>query len=181
MKQQKQIQDSWLLEQYRMGHTNAMTLLVKRWHAIFCNQAYFYTKDRDIAKDIAQETWITIINKMDNLHTSEKFGSWGMSIVTRKSIDWYRKKKRTFEKQEELFLDKEQSIFEEENQNKELSLNGKLLQAIKALSEEQQLVIRLFYIESYGLIEISEILKIPKGTVKSRLYYAREQLKIIIK
>ena len=53
--------------------------------------------------------------------------------------------------------------------------------AIKSLSEEHQNSLKLFYIESYGIMEISEVLQISKGTVKSRLYYAREKLKTILK
>ena len=56
-----------------------------------------------------------------------------------------------------------------------------LLKAIKKLPEQQQIVIRLFYVEDYTLKEISEILNISIGTAKSRLFHAREKLKLILK
>ena len=180
MKQSNKINDSWLIEQYRNGHKSAMALLVKRWHASFCNQAYRYTKDSDIAKDIAQEAWISIMKKIDGLETPEKFGAWGISIVNRKSIDWFRKNKRTLEKKQGMFShenDAQTEVDVTENQQ----LKERLKIAITNLSEEQQQVIKLFYLESNGLQEISAILNISKGTVKSRLYYARENLKTIIK
>lgn len=180
MKQSNKIEDSWLIEQYRNGHKSAMALLVKRWHASFCKQAYRYTNDSDLAKDIAQDAWITIIKKIEALETPEKFGTWGISIVNRKSIDWFRKNKRTLEKNKTLVSDKYDSLTEVDRQENQ-QLKERLKKAITDLSEEQQVVIRLFYIESYGLQEISVLLNISKGTVKSRLYYAREQLKIIIK
>ena len=49
------------------------------------------------------------------------------------------------------------------------------------LPEGQQIVLKLFYTEEYSLIEICEILGLSLGTVKSRLFYAREKLKTIIK
>ena len=180
MKQSNHIKDSWLIEQYQNGHKSAMALLVKRWHASFCNQAYRYTKDSDIAKDIAQDAWITIMKKIEGLETPEKFGAWGISIVNRKSIDWFRKNKRILEKKQTLVSDENDDQTEVDGSENQ-QLKERLKIAIVNLSEEQQLVIRLFYLESYGLQEISVILKISKGTVKSRLYYARENLKTILK
>ncbi|MFT5863942.1 MAG: RNA polymerase sigma factor (sigma-70 family) [Flavobacteriales bacterium] len=178
MKPSKKIKDSWLVTQYREGHTTAMAVLVKRWHIVFCRQAYRYCKDIAIAKDIAQDAWIKILNKMDALENPEKFGSWGVSIVTKKAIDWYRKNKINTEAKQRL----DQTVDpEEEDSIRPLVVIAQLKTAITLLSEEHQKVLTLFYVESYGLIEISEILKISKGTVKSRLYYAREHLKTILK
>ena len=56
-----------------------------------------------------------------------------------------------------------------------------LLTAIRKLPKEKQDIIRLFYAEEYSITEISSFLKIPIGTVKSRLFQAREKLKSILK
>lgn len=183
MKSFNKIEDSWFVTQYKEGHKKAMTVLVKRWHRKFCKQAYVYTKDADIAKDIAQDAWITILRNISSLEDPKKFGSWGLTIVTKKSIDWYRKQTRIQEKKQEIPRDnKEAKPLLKENDTHEIEMvKEKLKHAISTLSKEQQSVLKLFYIESYGLIEISEILKISKGTVKSRLYYARENLKRILK
>ena len=55
------------------------------------------------------------------------------------------------------------------------------MNAIKNLPQNQQIILRLFYLEECSINEISSILKISKGTVKSRLFYAREKLKSIFK
>tara|TARA_R110001632_G_scaffold11894_3_gene42086 strand:- start:475 stop:1032 length:558 start_codon:yes stop_codon:yes gene_type:complete len=181
MKSSKKIQDAWLITQYREGHKNAMAVLVKRWHLVFCRQAYRYCKDAAIAKDLAQDAWITILAKIDGLEKPEKFGSWGLSIVTTKSIDWYRKNRRTDEAKQGLRR-AAMSIDPEENQlqNPREAIQ-QLKLAIALLSEGHQKVLSLFYIESYDLNEISSILQISKGTVKSRLFYAREHLKTTLK
>ncbi len=57
----------------------------------------------------------------------------------------------------------------------------KLQQAIKSLPNNQQIVLRLFYTQEYSLLEIGNILDISVGTVKSRLFHAREKLKTILK
>jgi len=170
--------DSWLVLNYQSGHKKSMAILVKRWHGKFCKQAYFYTRDIDVAKDIAQESWQVIINKIYRLEDTNKFGSWALSIVNRKAIDWLRKKKRTVSKLKNYY-ESEAEISESSKQN--IDEVKKLKEAIVSLPEGQQIVLKLFYTESYSILEICEILKLSKGTVKSRLFYAREKLKTIIK
>jgi len=170
--------DSWLVLNYQSGHKKSMAILVKRWHGKFCKQAYFYTRDIDVAKDIAQESWQVIINKIYRLEDTNKFGSWALSIVNRKAIDWLRKKKRTVSKLKNYY-ESEAGISESSKQN--IDEVKKLKEAIVSLPEGQQIVLKLFYTESYSILEICEILKLSKGTVKSRLFYAREKLKTIIK
>lgn len=179
MDKSDEILDSWLVEKYQFGHKSALTLLVKRWHGKFCKQAYWYTNDFDVAKDIAQDSWKIIINKFDSLNDSTKFGGWALLIVKRQSIDYIRKVKKTKENlyNYEQIIKSSGSLIETDNTD----IIYVILKTIKVLPENQQLILRLFYLESNSLIQISEILKISKGTVKSRLYYAREKLKTILK
>jgi len=170
--------DSWLVLNYQSGHKKSMVILVKRWHGKFCKQAYYYTKDIDTAKDIAQESWQVIIRKVYNLEDTNKFGSWALSIVNRKAIDWLRKNKRTLTKLKGYY---EFEAGTSETSTRDLSEVMKLKEAIVSLPEGQQIVLRLFYTESYSILEICEILNLSNGTVKSRLFYAREKLKTIIK
>ena len=181
MKPFKKTEDSWLVIQYREGYESAMAVLVKRWHVAFCRQAYRYCNDASIAKDIAQDAWITILAKMDSLEKPEKFGSWEISIVTAKAIDWYRKNKRTIKGKEELSKSDQTADAKEEDSLRSPEVIIQLKAAIILLSPEHQKALMLFYVESCSLVEISELLKISKGTVKSRLYYAREHLKTILK
>ncbi len=181
MKQSKKIEDSWFVAQYCKGHKKAMAVLVKRWHKKFCIQAYRYANDFDIAKDIAQDAWITILKNIHTIENPNKFGSWGVSIVTKKSIDWYRKNKRVQEKKQEIIFKERELALDNKDISENPLIKEKLKCAIASLSEQQQKVLKLFYIESYSIIEISEILQVSKGTVKSRLYYAREKLKTILK
>ena len=68
-----------------------------------------------------------------------------------------------------------------ESEDKKSVVQQRLLDAIHKLPKEKQDIIRLFYKEGYSINEISTFLDIPKGTVKSRLFKAREKLKSIIK
>jgi len=175
MEDLSKISDTKLVLIYQSGNKKAITILVERWHQKFCRQAYWYTKDKDVAKDIAQDSWNIIIHKLKNLNDPEKFGYWALAIVCRKAIDWTRKKSKTIEQQKGYH--QVLNSFSEENNISEDS--KKILLAIKELPDIQQTVLRLFYIENYSLKQVSSLLNISKGTVKSRLFYAREKLKKI--
>ena len=177
MKTNKRL-DARLVEDYKSGNKEALAALVKRWHFTFCNKAFWLVKDADISKDIAQDTWQTIINKIDTLKDTSSFGNWAMRIVYSKSLDVLRKTSKVANQQE--IIDREQAIIEEDINNQSV-LKTQLLEAIKALPEQQQLVIMLFYLEDYSLIEISKMLSISIGTAKSRLFYAREKLRLTLK
>ncbi len=170
--------DANLVVQYQSGNKIALAELVKRWHKTFCKKAYWIVKDKDVAKDIAQDSWKTIMDKLPNLKDPKSFGSWASRIVYNKSLDWIRQKVKERENNQALY--REQSIFENETNDDEL-IKLKLLKAIKSLSSNQQMVIKLFYVEDYSLKEISDLLKISVGTTKSRLFHSREKLKTIIK
>ncbi len=176
MKQTDKIFDGLLVLRYRSGDKEALNLLVKRHHYGLCKHAYWYTKDKDAAKDIVQDCWNVIIIKMNNLRDPNGFKAWATKIVTRKTLDHMKIHKR---KQEQL---KEHSVVRHTEINTHESVEIELvLKAIKQLPQDQQIVLKLFYTQEYSMKEISEILAIATGTVKSRLFHAREKLKEIIK
>lgn len=173
MEDSSKTSDAKLVIAYQLGNKKAIAILVERWHQKFCRQAYWYTKDKDAAKDIAQDSWNVIIHKLNDLNNAEKFGYWALAIVCRKAIDWSRKKSKTLEQQKDYH-----QVLNNPSEKINISEDSKkMLMAIKELSNLQQSVLHLFYIENYSLKQISSLLNLSKGTVKSRLFYAREKLK----
>ena len=172
--------DADLIMKYLSEDKLALPILVKRWHIKFCKLAFWIVKDADAAKDIAQESWITIIGNLNSLKEPGKFKSWSISIVNRKSIDWIRRKNREKSKLKKVFSERLVPNYSEKKDTY-LKLNIALSKAIVQLPIKQQIVIKLFYLESYSLKQISKILDISIGTTKSRLFHAREKLKLILK
>ena len=181
--------DGLLVLQCQNGDKKAFSLLVKRWHIKLCKQAFWYVKDPDVAKDIAQDCWTIILKRIYNLKEPNSFGSWALTIVHRKSIDWLRKERNTDKKLYEYYEDSKTSYDTIKN---DTTISGDniftssnnikvIMNAIKNLPQNLQIILRLFYLEECSINEISSILKISKGTVKSRLFYAREKLKSILK
>jgi RNA polymerase sigma-70 factor (ECF subfamily) len=174
------ISDVVLIERYQKGDVNALNHLVQKWHVHFCKFALWIVKDADVAKDIAQESWSVIIHKLEDLQEPEKFKSWAISIVNRKAIDFLRAQQREQKKRTKHYneTDTEDSSSESDDNS---SIKKALLTSVEKLSTEHQIVLRLFYKEDYSLKEISEIVETSVGTVKSRLFHAREKLKTILK
>lgn len=178
MNKKSKITDELLIKQYQSGNKKALALLVKKWHKQFCNKAFWLVKDADLAKDIAQESWRTIIKKLDQLKEPKYFGSWALRIVYTKSLDVINANNKTRKHLENYYYSKQ---VEEKQNNADNNSNQKLLKAVYTLPEHQQTVIRLFYVQDYSLKDISDILGVSVGTVKSRLFHARERLKLILK
>ena len=169
--------DGLLVLRYRSGTKKALSILVKKYHAKLCKHSYWYTHDIEASKDIVQDCWGIVIRKIDGLKEPNLFGSWAFRIVTRKSLDFVSKRKRELEKLHQSYS----TVTIQTNEEDLDDAIRRLQQGIQKLSKEQQIVLRLFYIEKYSLNEISEILEISIGTIKSRLFHAREKLKTLLK
>lgn len=168
--------DGLLVLQFKAGNQKAINFLINRHHKKLCKHAFWYTYDIDASKDIVQDSWTIIINKLDTLKDPNLFGNWAFRIVTRKSLDYVHKQKRESVKLREYY---ETSISLESDVDDETEI-PKLLKAIQSLPKDQQAVLRLFYRENYSLKDISNIHEVSIGTVKSRLFHAREKLKTIL-
>ncbi|PWL37513.1 RNA polymerase sigma factor [Flagellimonas aquimarina] len=177
MKTTEKVFDGLVVLEYQSGNKKSLSILVKRHHARLCRHSYRYTYDFEASKDIVQDSWKVIISKLYTLKDPNSFSSWATKIVTRKSLDHLSRLKRTKKNIESIHKG---SIINDVTDDKEAEIR-KLLLAIKELPENQQMVLKLFYLEEYSLKEISSILNVSIGTTKSRLFHAREKLKGILK
>ena len=172
--------DGLLVMQGQNGNKKAISLLVKRWHKKLCKQAFWYTKDMDLAKDVAQDSWGVILKNLKSLKDPNSFGSWALTITTRVAIDGIRKSKKErdhLKTQYDTLGETTHGIGIDDTDDPIMSLR----KAIKELPQNQQIILNLFYLEEFSIQKISDILDIVPGTVKSRLFTAREKLKIILK
>ena len=170
------LNDKKLINSYLSGDKSALTALVSKWHLIFCEKAFWIVKDKELAKDVAQESWLVIINKLPSLRNQERFKSWALRIIYTKAIDAHKNKLRNANSLDNTVI----AFAKDESEEVELR-KLRLHKAIKHLPLIQQEILRLFYVESYSIKEISVLLQIPLGTVKSRLFKSREKLKSILK
>jgi RNA polymerase sigma-70 factor (ECF subfamily) len=102
----------------------------------------------------------------------------GFDSSHKKSLDWYRK---TIKDKYKLNLYYENSKQNHNTIDTDHNNSKVLVKALKKLPKNQQIVLSLFYFQECSIVEIGKILKMKKGTVKSRLFYAREKLKLTLK
>ena len=178
-KKPEHIFDEWLILRYQAGEKKALKPLVQRWHPKIVARIYTHTQDASASKDIAQECWYAIIKGIPNIKNPRLFGAWVKTIASRKAIDWIRSRQKGREHIEHVADMQHIEADAPKNEHKETIL--KLRKAIHTLPEKQKAVLSLFYLEGYNLAEISEFLNISTGTVKSRLFHAREFLKQTLK
>jgi len=102
-----------------------------------------------VAKDIVQDSWSVIWRKLPLLKDPNAFGSWAFRIVTRRALNYVSKHKNSAIPLGE----KEPKFMEVESTEEQHLQHNRLKSAISKLSEDQQMVLRLFYIEAYSLRE----------------------------
>ncbi|MFD2533218.1 RNA polymerase sigma factor [Gracilimonas halophila] len=165
----------FLISSYQNGDEKALRLLIKKFHPMLVRTIYYYTNDQASVDDLAQEYWYAIIEKLAELKLKISFEAWALTIARRKAIDWIRAQQRARKQAEALKVEADSELQSSDEDNKD-DLE-KIRIGIQQLSPTQQIVLTMFYLENLSLSEISKVLGISKGTVKSRLFYAREELK----
>ena len=163
MKYQHTAFDGILVMQCQKGDKKAFSLLVKRWHSKLLRHASRVLKDSEASKDVVQDSWISISKGIGRLKNPAHFGPWAMRIVYHKAIDYIRKQKTIVTE----WTPEAEDTKNEENTNI-------ILAKLKELPENHRIILSMFYLEEMPVAEIAYILKIPPGTVKSRLFNARE-------
>jgi len=159
--------DELLVLKVQDGDAKAFSLIVNRWNKRLISFAYKIVHDVDVSKDVVQDTWVAAFKNISRLKDAGKFSSWIFRLTHNKAIDIIRKQQlKTTEIEDDIVED-----VAEDDQWKNVERQLKILPA------DQKLILTLFYLEQQSLKQIADILKLPTGTVKSRLFYARENLK----
>jgi len=173
-----------LIQSAQRGNLDAFNELVLAYQNRVYNLAFRLLNDPAAADDAAQETFIAAYQKMDTF-AGGSFSAWLLRIVANRCYDELRRQKRRPATSWEEFdeVDGEASPFladpaespEEHAQRAELT--HILRAAIAGLPPDQRMVLVLSDVEEMGYAEISAAVRIPIGTVKSRLARARARLR----
>ena len=124
-----------------------------------------------------QETWLGVSRGISGLEDPAAFPAWAYQIAANKSRDWIRRQQRR-RQADETYAKRSQTCREHRNDVERCYAN--LAEALQSLSGKDRAILSLRYEEEFSTEEIALILKIPCGTVKSRLYYARGRLRRFI-
>jgi RNA polymerase sigma factor (sigma-70 family) len=163
----EQLVDEILVLDAQSGRVKALEILVSRWQKRLWRYAYRLTGNPAAAWDVTQESWLGIIKGLRKLQDPSNFKAWAYKITTNKSIDWIRKNRDP----------KQISIEEIQSHQQREKRDVGVKELLQKLDMKKRAVLSLYYFEQLSILEISVALKIPNGTVKSRLANARKELK----
>jgi RNA polymerase sigma-70 factor (ECF subfamily) len=171
--------DIKLIEECRGGNFNNFRKLVKLSSPFAYSVAFRMLGDEDQAKDIVQETMVTIWQKLKKIKTAEVYKTWMYRIVVNKCYDQMRKKKRNpeFTTDEQTWALISKRISEGPSAALENQETSKIIRILtERLSPKQKTVFILSDIEEMSNDEVSEITGIGKSAVKANLHYARKSI-----
>lgn len=176
------LSDEALMERIQKGETHLLELLIKRYEKPLFAYAFRVVQQRNAAEDAFQETFLRVFRKRDSYRPGALFRPWLYTICLNICRDALRARSRRPESELEkaaLFVADAQPG--PETLSTQSMLAARIQSAIEKLPEKQREVFLLSYYQQLQYPEISEILEIPVGTVKSRMFHASrflaEQLK----
>jgi RNA polymerase sigma-70 factor, ECF subfamily len=160
--------DLTAIEQCRNGDKESFRFLVENYQNQAVGHAIAILGNREDALDAVQEAFIDAFQALKNFDTTRRFYPWFYVLLRHRCYKMFAKK-REIESVEETEIIAPQTNLLRENQ---IALETALL----SLAKEDREIVTLKYLDGLSYDEIAEHLEIPKGTVMSRLFYARKQL-----
>jgi RNA polymerase sigma-70 factor (ECF subfamily) len=170
--------DGWLVARIREGDLEALGELYERYKTSVYRTALAVTRDERAAEDILQDTFLRVYTYADRIDETMPLGPWLYRVTVNLAYSWTSRVKRWLNSLQDT-LDRWTSSahWHPVAAAEEQEWRQTLQQAIDALPQSHRVVIILHYLEGLSLKEIAYVTDVPEGTVKSRLYYARESLR----
>jgi len=174
-----------LLERARKGDSQAFGALVERYQRRVVGVAQAVVHNQDDAIELAQETFVRAYENLSKFESRSSFSTWLYRIAANLSIDFRRREGRHQVLRGE---DAETEINrlpsprgDSYQESVRTELNKRINGALEQLTPEHRAVILLREVEGLSYDEISDMLQVPRGTVMSRLHYARSHMRTILK
>jgi RNA polymerase sigma-70 factor (ECF subfamily) len=183
--------DIELVERARNGEPEAFRDLVVRHQRRVYAVALGIVKDRDLAWDVAQETFVRVHQHLSECRDEAAFATWLRRITARVAIDVLRKERPSRRSDiadvpepvlreaapgvlsTALGTDPQETVLRRE-------LSGRITEALGQLPETHRAILVLREMDGLSYEELAERLSIPKGTVMSRLFHARKKMQVLL-
>ena len=174
-----------LVRKAQKGDLAAYDDLVRRYQERIYATVYHMTSNHEDANDLAQDTFIKAYQALKSFKGGSSFYTWVYRIAVNKTINFLKQRKnRTHMSLNDLDFNAEHdpdlvALVSDKTPRRDAALTElqeKLNEAMLKLSEPHRLVVTLHDVQGMAHEEIAEIMECNIGTVRSRLFYARQQL-----
>lgn len=183
--------EAHLVEAHRNGDPDALSELLQSYQRRVYTVCYRMVRDPDLAADLAQDTLVKLIEGLDQYDGRAKLSTWVIRITMNCCITHLRRQKLRRHASLDAAADRtdeadERTISPEPEQERELSArrrieqqetHARLHQAMLGLDPDMRAILILRDMQDLEYEQLAEVFDIPVGTVKSRLYRAREALR----
>jgi RNA polymerase sigma-70 factor (ECF subfamily) len=160
------------------GDLGAFESLYEMYKGPIYRTALAITSDRSAAEEILQDTFLRAFKHLDNIREGVSLSPWLYRIAVNLAYDWTARRSRgsvALESVIERLIAPMSASPEHKVEQRELY--SLVYEALEKLEFKQRATLVLFYLHDFSLVEVAEIMDCPVGTVKSRLHYARENLR----
>ena len=174
-----------LVNRARRGDLHAYDELVKRYQERIYATIYHMTSNHEDANDLAQEAFIKAYSALKSFKGGSSFYTWLYRIAVNKTINFLKQRKNKFHLSlNDIDFNAEHdpdlmALISDKTPTRDVALSElqkKLNEALRTLSEPHRMVVVFHDVQGLSHDEIAEIMDCNIGTVRSRLFYARQQL-----
>ena len=177
--------DEVLVSRAQSGDTLAFDQLVVRYSPRLYGMIYHMTSNKEDANDLTQDVFAKAYRSLNRFRGRSSFYTWIYAIGTNMTLNFLKKRNRRAAwsldnldsgiQNDEAMVDLAHAA-NPRHQSDLNELQKKLNEAMQSLSNAHRAVVTMFDIQGIPHAEISKILKVSEGTVRSRLFYAHRQL-----
>lgn len=181
------LNDNELIVGYLKGNHQMLELLIERYQKKIFSYILTVVKDKNIAEDIFQDTFIKIINTIRGGYYKEegKFIQWAMRIAHNLTIDYFRKQKRvpTVENRSDYSIFETIKVYDESMEDKIIieQIHSDIRALIELLPDEQKEVVMLRHYSELSFKEIAEQTNVSINTALGRMRYALINIRKMMK
>jgi RNA polymerase sigma-70 factor (ECF subfamily) len=172
------LSDSELIDRLRQDDLDALGVLFERYRDRVFRTALVIVRDPAVAEDILQDCFLKVYANAQRIDTERPLAPWLYRVTVNLSYTWLsrgKNRRTSLEAVVDMLISPMKQAPDRVTEQTELRQNVR--KAINDLSIDQRVVVVLYYLNALNLQDIAEILDLPIGTVKSRLFYARENLR----
>jgi len=181
--------DEALVRRTQKGDSSAFDVLVERYKERLYATVYHMTANHEDANDLVQDSLIKAFKSLKSFRGQSSFYTWVYRIAVNRTINFVKRRKN----RNQYSLDDLDSSIQNDPDLVELmshvtprrevgltELHEKLNEALQELSEPHRAVVTMHDIQGMTHADIARVMKCSEGTVRSRLFYARQQLQALL-
>lgn len=168
-----------LIRRLQDGNLAALGELYELFKDVVYRTALAITHDEHAAEDILQECFVRLYKYAGSIDAERPLKPWLYRVAVNLSYDWFSRKPKLqpLDDVMEWLSGLPNVLPSPDRKAEERELHKMVRDVIAELPMSHQIVVVLYYLENLSVEEVAEVVELPAGTVKSRLYHARKRLR----